>query len=112
MGRGAFKEFDEQRVIDTAVDCFWARGFESTSVRDLACNLKSKEALMLKAVAIAVLAVGAMIGAAAAQDLGPVLGTKAPDIGMPQDQTGTPRSMTSLMGEKGVVLFFFRSTVW
>jgi TetR/AcrR family transcriptional regulator, transcriptional repressor for nem operon len=30
------KEFDEERAIDKAVDCFWARGYEATSVRDLA----------------------------------------------------------------------------
>ena len=30
------KEFDEDRAIDSAVDCFWARGYDATSVRDLA----------------------------------------------------------------------------
>jgi TetR/AcrR family transcriptional regulator, transcriptional repressor for nem operon len=30
------KAFDEDRGIDSAVDCFWARGYEATSVRDLA----------------------------------------------------------------------------
>ena len=30
------KEFDEERAIDKAVDCFWARGYGATSVRDLA----------------------------------------------------------------------------
>jgi TetR/AcrR family transcriptional regulator, transcriptional repressor for nem operon len=29
------KSFDEQRAIDRAVDCFWSRGYEATSVRDL-----------------------------------------------------------------------------
>ena len=33
---GRLKEFDEAKVIDRAVDCFWARGYEATSVRDLA----------------------------------------------------------------------------
>ena len=29
------KAFDEERAIDMAVDCFWSRGYEATSVRDL-----------------------------------------------------------------------------
>jgi TetR/AcrR family transcriptional regulator, transcriptional repressor for nem operon len=29
------KTFDEDRVIDAAADCFWAHGYEATSVRDL-----------------------------------------------------------------------------
>jgi TetR/AcrR family transcriptional repressor of nem operon len=29
------KAFDEERAIDKAVDCFWSRGYEATSVRDL-----------------------------------------------------------------------------
>jgi TetR/AcrR family transcriptional repressor of nem operon len=29
------KAFDEDAAIDAAVDCFWARGYEPTSVRDL-----------------------------------------------------------------------------
>jgi TetR/AcrR family transcriptional repressor of nem operon len=29
------KEFDEADVLDAAVLCFWARGYEATSVRDL-----------------------------------------------------------------------------
>ena len=33
---GRLKEFDEAKAIDRAVDCFWARGYEATSVRDLA----------------------------------------------------------------------------
>ena len=45
-------------------------------------------------------------------DLGPPTDSKAPTIGTPLDQTGKPRSMTSLMGEKGLVLFFFRSADW
>ena len=67
---------------------------------------------MLKTIAITVLAFVAFSHAAAAQDLGPAVGTKAPDIGTPLDQTGKPRALASLMGEKGAVLLFFRSTVW
>ena len=29
------KTFDEERAVDRAVDCFWSRGYEATSVRDL-----------------------------------------------------------------------------
>src|SRR5436190_3303549 len=33
------KAFDEDRVLDQAVDCFWSRGYEATSVRDLADSM-------------------------------------------------------------------------
>ncbi len=33
------KEFDEDRAVDAAVDCFWRRGYEGTSVRDLAQSM-------------------------------------------------------------------------
>jgi TetR/AcrR family transcriptional repressor of nem operon len=29
------REFDEQAVLDAAVQCFWSRGYEANSVRDL-----------------------------------------------------------------------------
>ena len=45
-------------------------------------------------------------------ELGPPTGSRAPAIGTPLDQTGKPRSMQSLMGDKGLVLFFFRSADW
>ena len=31
-----FKECHEERAVDGAVDCFWKRGYEATTVRDLA----------------------------------------------------------------------------
>jgi peroxiredoxin len=45
-------------------------------------------------------------------DLGPPTGTEAPTIGTPLDETGKPRSLESLMGDNGLVLFFFRSAAW
>lgn len=36
---GRLKEFDEDKAIDGAVDCFWARGYGATSVRDLAQHM-------------------------------------------------------------------------
>lgn len=72
---------------------------------------------MLKTLLAAVLILAAAFslpprGALAADDLGPASGSKAPDIGTPLDQSGKPRTLASLMGDKGVVLFFFRSAAW
>jgi len=33
------REFDETAVLDAAVQCFWTRGYEATSVRDLAWSM-------------------------------------------------------------------------
>ena len=55
---------------------------------------------------------GSLSLSASADELGPPVGAKLADIGTPPDQTGTPRTLSSLMGEKGLVLFFFRSADW
>jgi TetR/AcrR family transcriptional regulator, transcriptional repressor for nem operon len=34
------REFDEVAVLEAAVQCFWARGYEATSVRDLAARME------------------------------------------------------------------------
>jgi len=64
------------------------------------------------AVALGLFALAALPLMAAAPELGPPIGAKVPDIGTPSDQTGAQRSLPSLMGEKGLVLFFFRSADW
>lgn len=33
------RAFDENEVLDAAIHCFWARGYEATSVRDLASSM-------------------------------------------------------------------------
>jgi peroxiredoxin len=76
------------------------------------CN-PSRRAVLLGAAAFAAVATGAS-GVRANPDfeLGPPVNAKVPDIGTPADQTGKPRTLASLMGDKGLVLFFFRSVVW
>src|SRR5258708_25508117 len=61
----------------------------------------------------ATILIGGMLSVTAmAEDLGPAVGIKAPDIGTRLDQTGVPRTLTDLMGKNGVVLLFFRSAAW
>ena len=55
---------------------------------------------------------GFLANAAMAEDLGPPVGVKAPDIGTRPDQTGKPRTLPDLMGKNGLVLMFFRSADW
>src|SRR5688572_9417685 len=64
------------------------------------------------AVSLGLFALAAVPLMAAAPEIGPPIGAKVPDIGSPPDQTGAQRSLASLMGEKGLVLFFFRSADW
>jgi peroxiredoxin len=76
--------------------------------------MAKREVFPMRLLAALLLIVGFAIPVAANPDfdLGPAANTRAPTIGTPPDQTGTPRSMQSLMGEKGLVLFFFRSADW
>jgi peroxiredoxin len=67
---------------------------------------------LARAFALLVLAGGPLTVAAAAEDLGPPVGTIAPDIGTRLDQTGKPHQLTDLMGKNGLVLMFFRSADW
>lgn len=43
--------------------------------------------------------------------MGPQVGEKVPDFTLP-DQEGRRRSLSSLMGERGLVLVFSRSADW
>src|SRR5271154_1664491 len=71
------------------------------SVRRIACVLVA-----------AAPAAGISAVAASAEDLGPPVATKAPDIGTRLDQNGKPRAFSDLVGKNGLVLMFFRSADW
>jgi cytochrome oxidase Cu insertion factor (SCO1/SenC/PrrC family) len=45
------------------------------------------------------------------QALGPQVGARIPDFTL-VDQSGTPRTLRSLMGSKGLMLVLFRSADW
>ena len=60
-----------------------------------------------------VAAIGAPLTASlSADDLGPAVGTKAPDIGTRLDQDSKPRTLADLLGRNGLVLMFNRSAGW
>ena len=61
---------------------------------------------------LAVLAFVSSFQPATADELGPPVGLIAPDIGKRLDQNGMPRTLADVMGSKGVVLMFFRSSDW
>jgi peroxiredoxin len=74
-----------------------------------------RRVLLVSGLAASLVGVRAIPGHAfenASFDLGPPVGSPAPTIGTPPDQTGKPRTLASLMGDKGLVLFFFRSADW
>jgi peroxiredoxin len=73
-----------------------------------------REQSVIKTFAAFILSFGIVASAHAnpAYDLGPAVGSKVPAIGMPRDETGKPRSLESVSGERGTVLFFFRSAAW
>src|SRR5271163_1706315 len=56
--------------------------------------------------------VGFATAVASAEDLGPPVGSIAPDIGARVDATGKPRTLADVMGKNGLVLMFFRSADW
>src|ERR1700677_941407 len=56
--------------------------------------------------------VGFATAVASAEDLGPPVGSIAPDIGARLDATSMPRTLADVMGKNGVVLMFFRSADW
>ena len=61
---------------------------------------------------LVIFAFASSLNPAAAEDLGPPVGVVAPDIGKRLDQSGVARTLTDVMGAKGLVLMFFRSADW
>jgi peroxiredoxin len=66
---------------------------------------------MIKPIAIAVAAFVTMAATSANFDIGPAVGATAPALHV-TDAAGTPQSIKSLAGKKGVVLMFVRSAKW
>jgi peroxiredoxin len=67
--------------------------------------------------AIGMLLLAAAIGGSVstgltADELGPAVGTKAPDVGSRLDQDGKSRTFADLVGRNGLVLMFNRSAGW
>ncbi|HZC16610.1 MAG TPA: peroxiredoxin family protein [Caulobacteraceae bacterium] len=62
---------------------------------------------------LAALALGLLLAGAspAAYDVGPPVGAHVPTFSA-RDATGAPRTLAGIMGPKGVVLVFFRSSKW
>jgi len=73
---------------------------------------KFQTAMRVASVLVLLVVVGGPLGFAWANDLGPAIGTTAPDIGTRLDQRGKPHQLSDLMGRNGLVLFFFRSAGW
>jgi peroxiredoxin len=67
-----------------------------------------------KTVATALLALTALLASAHARaaEPGPQVGDPFPHALAAPDQSGRPKTLESLMGEKGVVVFFVRSADW
>jgi peroxiredoxin len=64
------------------------------------------------AFALMILFSGVLSAPASAEEVGPPVGTMAPDIGTRLDQAGKPRTLADVMGRNGLVLMFFRSADW
>jgi len=62
--------------------------------------------------ALALVAAASVSSGRSAEDLGPPVGTRAPDIGTRLDQDGKPRTFADLTGQHGLVLMFNRSAGW
>jgi peroxiredoxin len=62
--------------------------------------------------ALIVVAAAPVTAGRSAGELGPPVGSTAPDIGLRLDQNGKPRAFADLVGRYGLVLMFNRSAGW